>query len=131
MLIGEVSKRTGCKIETIRYYEREGIKPSPARTEGGHRVYNNQQLRRLFFVRRCRELGFSLDQVRSLLSLVDSREYSCDEVREITLSHVNDVKRRIADLNKMKRVLSDMASSCVGGNIPDCPIIGRLFRDAS
>ena len=128
LLIGELSKRTGCNIETIRFYERDGIMPSPSRSSGGHRLFNENQLRRLFFIRRCRELGFTLKEIRSFLSLVDSNSYTCDQVLELTRNHVREVKQKIADLNKMKRVLNEMTSKCAGGDIPECPIIDRLFR---
>ena len=128
MLIGELSKRTGCNIETIRFYERDGIMPSPSRSSGGHRLFNENQLRRLFFIRRCRELGFTLKEIRSFLSLVDNNSYTCDQVLELTRNHVREVKQKIADLNKMKRVLNEMTSKCAGGDIPECPIIDRLFR---
>ena len=117
MLIGALSKRTGCNIETIRFYERIGIMPKPARTQGGHRVYTQDHLKRLTFVRRSRELGFTLDQVRNLLSLVDSDDYTCDEVKEMTLEHMGDVRHKIADLRKLERVLDDMVSQCDHGAV--------------
>ena len=128
MLIGALSKRTGCNIETIRFYERIGIMPNPARTQGGHRVYTQDHLKRLTFVRRSRELGFTLDQVRNLLSLVDSDDYTCDEVKAMTVEHADEVRQKIADLNKLKRVLDDMVSQCDRGDIPDCPVIDALFE---
>lgn len=128
MLIGALSKRTGCNIETIRFYERIGIMPNPARTQGGHRVYTQDHLKRLTFVRRSRELGFTLDQVRNLLSLVDSDDYTCDEVKEMTLEHMGDVRHKIADLRKLERVLNDMVSQCDRGAVPDCPVVDALFE---
>ncbi len=129
LTIGALSKRTGCNIETIRYYERIGILPAPPRTEGGHRLYGRDHLKRLFFVRRSRELGFSLKEVRGLLSLVDGGDYTCAEVKTLTLRHADEVKRKITDLRKMERVLKDMASQCDGGEIPECPVIDALFGD--
>ncbi len=133
MSIGALSKRTGCNVETIRFYERIGIMPKPARTQGGHRVYTQDHLKRLTFVRRSRELGFTLDQVRNLLSLVDSDDYTCDEVKEMTLEHMGDVRHKIADLRKLERVLNDMVSQCDRGAVPDCPVVDALFetRDES
>ena len=128
MLIGVLSKRTGCNIETIRYYERIGVMPKPPRTEGGHRVYTEDHLKRLTFIRRSRELGFTLDQIRDLLGLVDGDGYSCDEVKAITVEHADEVRQKIADLKKLKRVLDDMVSQCDRGDIPDCPVIDALFQ---
>ncbi len=127
LTIGVLSKRTGCNIETIRYYERIGLMPEPPRTEGGHRDYDESQLKRLAFVRRGRELGFTLDQIRGLLGLVDGGDFSCAEVLRITLSHIGDVRAKISDLRTMERVLKEMASKCEGGNVPECPVIDVMF----
>ena len=129
MQIGEMSRRTGCNIETIRYYERIGVMPSPARSGGGHRLYAPEHLKRLTFIRRSRELGFTLKQVRGLLALVDGGAFTCDEVKEITTGHMGEVPRKIADLRRLERVLGDMASRCDRGEVPDCPVIGALFGD--
>lgn len=126
---GEISKRTGCHIETVRYYERIGLLPPPPRSEGGHRIYNRDHLKRLNFICRSRELGFTLKQVRGLLQLVDGGSYTCAEVREFTLDHVAEVKRKVADLRKLERVLKEMAAQCEGVTVPDCPIIDTLFRE--
>lgn len=124
-----LAKRTGCNIETIRYYESIGLMPEPPRTESGHRVYADDHVRRLTFIRRCRELGFGLREIRSLLGLVDGGEASCAEVHALTLDHVADVHRKIADLRRMERVLSAMAAQCEDDEIPDCPIIDALFEE--
>jgi len=129
LTIGALSKGTGCNIETIRYYERIGILPAAPRTEGGHRLYGRGDFKRLFFVRRARELGFSLEDVRGLLGLVDGGDYTCAEVKTLTLKHADEVKRKITDLRKIERVLKDMASQCEGGEIPECPVIDTLFGD--
>ena len=102
--------------------------PPPPRTEGGHRVYREEHLKRLTFIRRSRELGFTLDQVRNLLLLVDGDDFTCDEVKTMTLDHADDVHRKIADLKKMERVLKDMVSQCNRGDVPDCPVIDALFQ---
>ena len=125
--IGELSKRTGVHIETIRYYERIGIMPKPPRSEGGHRVYDEGLTRRLGFISRSRQLGFTLEEIRGLLSLVDENEYTCADVRELTLEHAAEVKSKIADLKKLERVLRNMAAQCHGKNVPDCPIVDALF----
>ena len=130
LAIGALSRRTGVNIETIRFYERIGILPKPPRTQGGHRVYGRDHLKRLSFVRRSRELGFTLDEVRGLLELVDGGRYTCAEVKTITLDHLADIRRKIADLRRLERTLSDMAGKCKGGRVPECPVIDVLF-DAS
>lgn len=126
--IGTLSKLTGCNIETIRYYERVGLLPDPPRTEGGHRLYGEAQVKRLAFIRRSRELGFSIEEVRELLELVDGKRYTCDEVHALTLDHLDDVKKKMADLRRMERVLKNMAAQCSGGKVPECPIIDALFE---
>lgn len=128
LTIGALSKRTGVNIETIRFYERIGILPKPPRSAGGHRIYSQEQLMRLGFVRRGRELGFSLDEVRGLLHLVDGGRYTCAEVKAITLDHLADVRRKIADLRRLARTLADVAGKCRGGRVPDCPVIEALFE---
>ncbi len=124
---GVLSKRTGCNIETIRYYERIGLLPEPPRTEGGHRDYDEEHLKRLAFIRRGRELGFALEQIRGLLELVDGGDFTCAEIQQITLSHVKDIRARISDLKELERVLAGMASKCEGGKVPECPVIDVMF----
>lgn len=125
--IGELSKRTSVNIETIRFYEKKDILPRPARSDAGRRIYDEEDVKRLNFIHKCRRLGFSLKEVVSLLSLVDNGDYTCKQVHESTCRHVNEVKEKIEDLNRMERVLTEMADQCGKGNVPDCPIIDRLF----
>lgn len=125
--IGELSQDTGVNIETIRYYERIGVMPKPARTKGGHRAYDATQLKRLAFIKRSRELGFSLNEIRALLDLVDAGTYTCSEVHDMTVEHLANVKRKIADLRRMEQVLKQMAAECSRGDVPDCPIVDALF----
>ena len=125
---GALAARTGCNIETIRYYERIGLMPDPPRTKGGHRAYDEDHLRRLAFICRARELGFSLGDVRGLLILVDGGAYSCAEVKALTLAHVGDIRRKIGDLRKIERVLDTMAAQCDDGEVPQCPVIDSLFQ---
>ena len=127
LTIGRLAARTGVNIETIRYYERIGMIPPPPRSAGGQRRYEESHLRRLAFVRRCRELGFPLDEIRTLLALVDGGSYSCTEVRNMTVRQLEAVRRRIADLRVMERTLDTMAAACAGGSVPDCPIVDALF----
>ncbi len=127
MPIGELSVATQVNIETIRYYERVGLLPDPPRSEGGHRLYSDTLLKRLFFIRRSRELGFTLNDIRGLLELVDGGSYTCAEVKAFTLAHADDVKHKITDLRRLERGLRKMAAQCEGGDVPACPIIDVLF----
>lgn len=125
--IGDLSAWTGVNIETVRYYEKIGLLPAPGRTEGRHRLYEPAHVARLTFVRRSRELGFSLDEVRSLLKLVDGGHYACSDVQTVTLERLEDVRKKIADLKRLEQTLSDVASRCQGGSVPDCPIVEALY----
>ncbi|WP_454062463.1 MerR family transcriptional regulator [Candidatus Nitrospira salsa] len=129
MLIGTLSKQTGCNIETIRYYERIGLLPKPRRTEGRHRLYTRDQLKRLVFIRRSRELGFSLNEIRALLRLVDGKRYTCQEVKTIMEKHLGEVREKISDLRRLQKTLNTISSQCEGGVVPDCPIIEALFQE--
>ena len=127
LAIGALSRLTECNIETIRYYERVGILPRPPRTGGGHRVYDREHLKRLVFVRRARELGFSLEEIRGLLGLVDGGEYTCDEVRAVAEQHLDAIRAKIADLRRLEATMADMVAHCDRGTVPDCPLIDALF----
>jgi Cu(I)-responsive transcriptional regulator len=124
--IGELAKQTGTKVETIRYYERVGLLPSPARTTGNYRVYARVHLDRLSFVRRGRDLGFSLDEVRELLRLSDDRQQSCGEVDRIARLHLIEVERKLNDLQALRAELRQMVDQCQHGTIADCRIIEAL-----
>jgi len=125
--IGELSQRTGVNIETVRYYEKIDLLPRPPRSEGGHRVYSDTHLKQLVFIRRSRELGFTLDEIRNLLGMVEGG-YACGEVQEAALAHLRTIRRKIADLRRMERTLADTAARCEGGTAPECPIIDVLSR---
>ncbi|MBI1774452.1 MAG: helix-turn-helix domain-containing protein [Proteobacteria bacterium] len=124
---GALAVRTGCNIETIRYYEQIGILPPPPRSQSGHRLYDQALLKRLNFVRRSRDLGFTLEEIRELLRLVDGGKYTCAQVEALVLEHVREIQRKISDLRKLKNVLETMASHCSRGKVPECPIIDVLF----
>ncbi|MCZ6886931.1 MAG: helix-turn-helix domain-containing protein [Gammaproteobacteria bacterium] len=128
--IGQVSTMTGAGIETIRYYERIGMMPKAPRGPGGYRQYDDVSLRRLSFIRRGKELGFTQKEVRGLLALVDDHAYTCGEVQEITQEHLRSVQLKIDDLHRIENVLSDMINQCAGGDVPECPIIDTLYADA-
>lgn len=125
--IGEMSRETGVNIETIRYYERIGLMPHPDRTEGGNRQFNHHHLKRLAFVKRSRELGFSIVEIRALLDMTDRSDFTCSEVHQITVSHLGTIKKKLTDLRRMEKVLKEMAAECSRGDVPDCPIIDTLF----
>jgi MerR family mercuric resistance operon transcriptional regulator len=125
--IGELSRRTGCNIETIRYYERIALLPPPVRSAGRYRVYDTADIRRLAFIRRARELGFTLSEIRTLLSLsADDWQGTCANVREVAEKHLAAVRAKIADLRAMEHVLSDAVQRCAAGEVLGCPILDAL-----
>ncbi|MGQ0443917.1 MAG: MerR family transcriptional regulator [Beijerinckiaceae bacterium] len=126
MPIGELSRLTGIHIETIRYYEKIGMLSAPPRTEGGRRVYGPKETRMLAFIRRGRELGFTLHQIRALLNLSGPEKASCAEVREIANHHIDDIRAKIDDLTKLERLLRKTVAQCSGGKAPDCPVLNVL-----
>lgn len=126
--IGEMSKRSGVNIETVRYYERIGIMPKPDRTSGGNRQYNHDQLKRLSFIKTSRELGFSIEEIRALLEMVDRQDFTCGEVHGLTIEHLTSVREKINGLRKLEKALVGMAAECSQGDVPDCPILETLFE---
>ena len=125
--IGELSRRTGVNIETIRYYERIKMLPAPPRTSSGRRVFGPAETRSLAFIRRSRELGFTLEEIRALLALsTEDGRNTCSEVRDLAAGHLADVRAKIADLRAMARVLSDAVRRCDAGEMPGCPLIEAL-----
>lgn len=129
LLIGAVAERTGANIETIRYYERIGLLPHPARTEGRRRAYHERDVRRLDFIRRGRELGFSLADVRMLLELADRGDVACTETKEMTLRHLADVRAKIRSLKNLERALKQMSDTCRPGVQLSCPVLDALGTD--
>ena len=131
LAIGELSRCTGVNIETIRYYERIKMLPAPPRTSSGRRVYGPIEIRSLAFIRRSRELGFTLDEIRALLALsVADGKNTCDEVRQVAARHLADIRTKIADLRAMARVLADAVQRCDAGEMPGCPLIDTLLASA-
>ena len=126
MTIGQLAKATGTVVETIRYYERIGLLPKVVRTAGNYRSYGHSEVARLSFVRRARDLGFSLDQVRTLLSLADDRGLPCGEVDAIAKEHLVAVERKIADLTALRSELSSLIEQCGRGTMADCRILEAL-----
>ncbi|OYX16836.1 MAG: MerR family transcriptional regulator [Sphingomonadales bacterium 32-67-7] len=123
LTIGKLAAATGVNVETIRYYERAGLIASPARTDGNYRSYGNDDVVRLRFIRRTRDLGFSLEQVRALLSLSGQRDRDCGTVEVIATEHLAEVDRKIADLTALRRELADAVSGCSGGTMAECRIL--------
>jgi MerR family mercuric resistance operon transcriptional regulator len=122
-----LARATGCNLETIRYYEKIGIMPDPPRSTKGYRSYDDAHVKRLKFVMRSRDLGFSLEEVRGLLGLVDDQSRTCAEVQLIADDHLTDVKAKIADLKRIERVLSDTVARCTGDAAPECAVIDALL----
>jgi len=126
MPIGALSKRSGVNIETIRYYERVKMLPAPPRTASGRRVYGTMDLRILVFVRRARELGFTLEEIRALLRLGGPEKATCREVRAIAARHLEDIRAKLSDLKKLERLLSKTVARCSGRTAPECPVLEIL-----
>ena len=124
--IGALARVTGTKVETIRWYERVGLLPVPARSAGNYRTYGEPHLGRLSFIRRARDLGFSLEQIRALLDLAEDRERSCDAVDVIAREHLDEVDRKIADLQALQRELASLIGQSRHGNVAECRIIEAL-----
>lgn len=123
---GELARRTGVNLETIRYFERIGILSEPPRTEGGHRVYDESHVRTLSFVRRSRSLGFTPEEVRAIVELGGPGAAQCAEVHEIAKHHLEQVRSRIADLVEIERLLAETIEQCSGAADPECAVIEML-----
>ena len=117
---------TRTRVETVRWYEKIGLLPAPARSSGNYRLYGPEHLRRLSFIRRGRALGFTVDQIRDLLALADNRERSCAEVDTIARAHLTDVERKLADLTNLASELREVIGKCGCGSVADCRIIEAL-----
>lgn len=126
LTIGEAARAAGTRPETVRYYERLGILPPPRRTAGNYRLYGDAEVRRLVFLRKGRDLGFSLDDLKTLLALSADAERDCADVDRITLGHLDAVERKIADLQRLAAELRRLSAQCRGGRVRDCRIIDAL-----
>ena len=127
--IGDLSKQTGVKVVTIRYYEQAGLLPACERSTGNYRLYAKEHLQRLHFLRRCRDLGFSLEQVRDLLQLSSAEKSSCADVCCLADQHLRDVEAKIEDLKRLASELRQITSSCNGSRaIAECRIIAALSK---
>jgi Cu(I)-responsive transcriptional regulator len=130
MRIGELARVTGVKSETIRFYEREGILPPPARTQANYRDYGPDEVARLQFIRRARNLGFPMARVRELLDLADDKSRSCAAVDALTRAHLSEVERKISGLKALRKELRRMLESCEQGTVGTCLIIEALAKEA-
>ena len=128
LAIGTLAKRTGTKVQTIRYYEQIGLLPEPGRTEGGQRRYGNADLDRLAFIRHARQLGFTLEAIRELLNLTDNPSRSCAEVDVIAHRQLKEVEARIARLEALRTELKRMLRECSRETISDCRVL-EVLRD--
>lgn len=124
--IGDLARATDTRVETIRWYEKQGLLPPPPRTAGNYRLYGEPALARLSFIRRARDLGFPLDDVRALLDLAGSRDKDCASVDVLAAGHLADIDRKIADLMALRQELSGLLQSCKGGTVAECRIIEAL-----
>lgn len=125
LTIGNLSKKTGVNVETIRYYERIGLLDAPARTESGYRTFDERAAGRLRFIKRGRELGFSLDEVRTLVELADHPSQPCADVDRLVLQHLAEVRERIADLQRLEAELARLAG-CHDTTVSECRIVEAL-----
>lgn len=132
--IGLVARRTGVTVPTVRYYEDIGLLPPAARTEAGQRSYDEAAIRRLIFIRRCRDFGFSIEQVQELLGLVDEPDRPCAEVRDIAADHLAQVRMKLSELKALEASLDAFVCSCdtacAGGPAVDCTILEDLALPA-
>jgi DNA-binding transcriptional MerR regulator len=125
--IGVLARETGVKPVTIRYYEKSGLLPAPARTGGNYRLYSGQHAQRLRFIRKCRELGFSLDQIRDLLRLSSEKNQPCEDINRVTGRRLAEVEKKLQDLRRLAAELRRLNRSCRGGGlVASCRIIEAL-----
>lgn len=130
LTIGALAKKTGSKVQTIRYYEQIQLMPDPGRTEGGQRRYGDTDLDRLSFIRHARQLGFPLEAIRELLDLSDHPDRSCHEVDAIARRQLKQVEQRLARLEALRTELKRMVHECSGGQTADCRVL-EVLRDHS
>lgn len=124
--IGAVAEMTGLNVETIRYYETVGVISAPRRASNRYRLYSGMHVERLLFVKRCRELGFSLDDAKSLLQLADASDRTCRQVGDIAERRLTEVRSKISNLRRMEKVLAAFVDNCPRDARPECPIIATL-----
>ena len=125
--IGDLAKRSGVPVATFRYYEEIAILPKPARRTGGQRSYDERVMRRLMFVKNCRELGFNLEQVKTLLHLSEPKNLTCTEAKELSVVQLATVRKRIGELQAIEKELAKHLATCDSlcgcGRVPECPVL--------
>lgn len=126
MTIGQLANAVGTNLETVRYYERIGLMPKPDRTEGGHRAYLQEHVRHLLFIRRARELGFSIDDVQALLTISESEQRSCAEVKRIASIHLANVREKLENLSKLESILAATVAQCNDTATSACAMLDVL-----
>lgn len=126
--IGKASEQSGVNIETIRYYEREGVIPKPGRSAGGRRLYSSDEIAKLRFVRRCRDLGFPISIIQTFLSLTEQSDRSCGEVKEMAQNHLGEITAKIENLVRLREALLSLSKNCDDGTAA-CPMLDALMKD--
>ncbi len=127
--IGELARQTGCPVETIRYYERDGLLSAPARSEGNYRLYDKRHVERLSFIRRCRSLDMTLDEIRILLRFRDAPDENCETVNELLDAHIGHVATRISELKRLEKQLGELRRRCgEKRQARDCGILNELSQ---
>lgn len=126
MIIGDVARKSGVSAKMIRYYEQIGLIRSPGRTDSGYRVYSERDLHTLRFIRRARDLGFSVSQLQELLALWSDRDRASAEVKRIATDHIAELEQKIKELQEMREALMHLAKHCHGDHRPECPILEDL-----
>lgn len=126
--IGKASEQSGVNIETIRYYEREGVVPKPGRSAGGRRLYSSDEIAKLRFVRRCRDLGFPISIIQTFLSLTEQSDRSCSEAKAMAENHLGEINAKIENLRRLREALLSLSRNCEDG-IATCPMLDVLMKD--
>ncbi|HKY02640.1 MAG TPA: Cu(I)-responsive transcriptional regulator [Burkholderiales bacterium] len=126
--IGEAARRADVSVKMIRYYESIGLAPRAARSEGNYRLYSENDVHSLLFIRRARALGFSIEEIGKLLALWRNRRRASGEVKRLALQHVSELEKKIAELQSMRDALRHLAEHCHGDDRPDCPILDELAQ---
>ncbi|MGD9631889.1 MULTISPECIES: helix-turn-helix domain-containing protein [unclassified Afipia] len=124
--IGQLARAAGVNLETVRYYENVKLMTPPPRTQGGHRSYDELHIRRLAFIRRARKLGFSIEDVRALLALSNSEHTSCAGVKDIAVTHLMQVRNKLADLTRLEAILAATVGQCTSELSAHCPVLDML-----
>lgn len=126
MNIGQAALKTGLSAKMIRYYERIDLLPAADRSDSGYRQYSTQDLHRLAFIKRSRDLGFSLAEVSQLLTLWQDRQRASADVKALAAAHISELERKISELSGLRDTLKELIDSCQGNERPDCPILKDL-----